>query len=257
MESRALMSIASIRAVNLPSAAQRKIVLPDNGHKLTQEGLPTFARNYVQTGIGNGGRAAVMVDTDGELYVAHVTGGGTVRAKAAPGGQVDLYLYGTNVDSILTIDPEPPSITRNNAHNFGTGTALQDSVLHVRNVNVVNGHIGQILGYKTATLSGSLTVMATSGPQSNVDRIAFYNILPGASIAVGGDLATLDVYSTLYLNGGPGILVGRDLDFLSTGQSLVLANGASILTGRDIGPFVQGAKGTGPGGSQARSSRAI
>lgn len=254
LESRSLMSVATFRAFHRrPPVARRHLALPlpDNNHRLIEGGLPTSPRNYVQTGVGNGGRAAVMVDTDGEIYVAHVTGGGTVRAKAAPGGKVDLYLYGTNVDSVLTIDPEPPSIFAGGAHQFATGTTLQDTLLHVRNIKVTNGHVSGILGYKTADLSGNLSVISNSGPQTNVDRIAFYNILPGASIAVGSDLDTLDVYNTLYLNGGPGIQVGRDLDFLSTGQTMILANGASLITGRDFGPFVQAAKGSGPGGSGA------
>lgn len=251
LESRCLLSTA--RALPRAEAAlRRNIALPDNAGKLSGEGLPLFSRSYVQTGVGNGGRAAVMVDTDGELYVAHVTGGGTVRAKAAPGGKVDLIVYGTNVDSVLTIDPEPPSITNNSAHQFANGTALQDGLLHVRNIRVVNGRINQVLGYRTADLSGKLDVSSGRlGAPSNVDRIAFFSILETASIRVSGDLNTLDVYNTLALNGGDGIVVGRDLNFLSVGQSLTLTGGASIVAMRDFGAFTQPAKGTGPAGSGA------
>src|SRR5262245_7890652 len=49
--------------------------------RLDQQGLPKSPRPFVQTGVANGGTAAVMIDTDGELYVGHLTGGGTVRAK--------------------------------------------------------------------------------------------------------------------------------------------------------------------------------
>lgn len=262
LESRTLMSVAAFRALrqapmlqrNLgpglrqPPAAWRNLVLPDNNHRLTKEGLPTSPRNYVQTNVANGGRAAVMVDTDGEIFVAHITGNGTVRARAVPGGKVDLFLYGTNVDTILTIDPELPTTSVGDAHQFATGTVIQDGLLHIRDINVVNGRVGSLLGYRTADLSGNISVIAPRGPQSDVNRIAFFNILPGASINVGADLDTLDVYNSMYLDGGPGIQAGRDLNFISVGQSAVLINGASIVSGRDLGPFDQPAKGTGPAG---------
>jgi hypothetical protein len=252
LESRQLMAVrpfAGGPGTLPPPAVRRNYVLPPTANHHTKEGLPMFARNYVQTGIGNGGRAAVMVDVDGELWAAHVSGGGTVRAKAVAGGLVDLFVYGTNPSSILTIDPEAPVQEKGGAHEFATGTALQDGLLHVRNITVANGQISEIAGYRTADVSGRILVdSGRIGPSVGVSRIAMYNLLPGASINVAGDLDTLDIYNTIYLNGGPGIQVGRDLNWFNTGQDLILANGASILVGRDIGLIAQEAKGTGEGG---------
>ncbi len=250
LEQRQVLSAASAHMAAL-AAAHRGPVHVISNMPLTKEGLPTAAQPYVQTGVGNGGRAAIMVDTDGELYAAHLTGGGTVRAKAIRGGQVDLYVYGSNVDSVLTIDPEYPSINTGTAHNFSSQTASQDGLIHIRNIIVTNGHIGQILGYQTATVSGLINVNPARATSSatNVDRIAFYNLLPGATINVGGDLNTLDVYHQAAFAGpGTGIHVGRDLNDMSVGMSLIMENGATMTVGRDLGQVTQSSKGTGPGG---------
>jgi hypothetical protein len=248
LEARWLM--AGGRAGTLPPPIVRQhLVLPQTGSPLTHNGLPTSATNYVQTGVANGGKAAVMIDTDGEIFVAHLTGGGTVRARAVPGGYVDLSLYGTTPQSILTIDPQGAPITKKDAHLLATGTVLQDGMIHIRNITVYNGQINQILGYRDATLSGNLLVPPNSlGSVLSIDRIAFYSLLPGASIEVPGDLQTLDIFNTAYLNGGVGVSVGRDLNSMSVGGDLTLANGAAVIAGRDIGLVAQVAKGSGPGG---------
>ncbi len=254
LEQRQVLSAASahVAAVAAMAAARhRGPVHVLSRVPLNKEGLPTATQPYVQTGVGNGGRAAIMVDTDGEVYVAHLQGGGTVRAKAAPGGQVDLYVYGSNVNSVLSIDPEYPSITKGTAHQFATQTAAQDGLIHIRNIFITDGHISQILGYQTATVSGLINVNpARAGtPATNVDRIAFYDFYPGATINVGADLNTLDVYhQAAFAGAGTGIHVARDLNDMTVGMSLILENGATMTIGRDLGQVGQAAKGTGPGG---------
>ncbi|HEU5118237.1 MAG TPA: hypothetical protein VFT74_16585 [Isosphaeraceae bacterium] len=250
LEQRQVLSAASAHVAAM-AAAHRGPVHVISNMPLSKEGLPQAPQPYVQTGVGNGGRAAIMVDTDGEVYAAHLTGGGTVRAKAVRGGQVDLYVYGSNVNSILTIDPEYPSITTGTAHSFSSQTATQDGLIHIRNIIVTNGHIGQILGYQTATVSGLINVNPARAASSatNVDRIAFYDFLPGATINVGGTLDTLDVYhQAAFAGAGTGIHVGLDLNDMTVGMSLILENGATMTVGRDLGQVVQAAKGTGPGG---------
>jgi hypothetical protein len=205
-------------------------------------------RNYVQTFVASGGKTAVLINTNGALYAVHVLGPGTVRAKAAPQGKVDLFLYGTNVNTTVSIDPTIPTPGQGTAHQFPTGTTLHDGLVQVRNVTVVNGKIGQILGYKTADLSGALVVASQNEPGPYVDRIAFNSLQPGASIEVPGTLFTLDVYNSIFLDGGTGIAIGQDLDAMNVGTTLSLVNGASVRVGRDLGAVVQQAKGSGPVG---------
>ncbi|GIW89428.1 MAG: hypothetical protein KatS3mg108_3752 [Isosphaeraceae bacterium] len=213
-----------------------------------QSGLPQSPKPYVQTGVLSGGAGAMIVDVDGELWTAIVTGGGTVRAKAAPDGRVDLTLFGTRPNSVLSINPSNPTPGREDAHRFAYGTGIQDGLVHVRNITVVNGRINQIVGYKTATLSGTLKVALPGSPKPEVDRVALYELRPGAAVEIAGDLNTLDVFNTVTLVGGRGIRIGRDLNWFNTGGTLNLQDGAAILVGRDIGLAPQGAKGTGPAG---------
>ena len=250
LESRELMATIPSQ---LPAAAFRNFVFPNNSGRINQNGIPTSPKPYVQTGVALAGRTAAVIDTDGEVYAVNLTGGGTVRAQAAPGGQVDLFLYGTNSTSTLTIDPKSSPPANNSAHGFPAGSVIHDGLLQVRNVRVFSGMISQILGYRTANLHGRLDATPRfGGSGSSISRIAFDNILPGSSIYAIEDLNTLDVANTLYLNGPQdGLFIGRDFNFLSTGQDVILANGASIFAGRDLGAIDQGAKGTGPssGGS--------
>jgi hypothetical protein len=214
----------------------------------TPDNLPKSPRAYVQTGVANGGRAAAMIDTDGEVWIAHLVGGGVVRAKAAPRGQVDLILYGTSVVSDLTIDPSSSSFDEGTAHVIPRGIGDHDSLLHIRNITVLNGKINSILGYRTADISGHIRVVGRNLPNPRVSRIAFYALRPGASIEVVGDLNTLEIFDAATLSGGPGIQVGRDLNWFNIGSTLTLEKGASITTGRDIGLTAQPAKGSGLAG---------
>jgi hypothetical protein len=81
-----------------------------------------------------------------------------------------------------------------------------------------------------------------------VDRIAFLSVLPGASIATGGDLNTLDILTEANFSNSSGLYVGRDLNSFSVGGNLTFSNGASFNVARDVGLVPQAAKGTGPAG---------
>jgi hypothetical protein len=156
----------------------------------------------------------------------------------------------------LTIDPAAPTPGVNTAHDFPLGSVHHDNLLHIRNITVKNGRIGQILGYKTADVSGEINLLGKDQTGPVVDRIAFFSLLGGASIKTPGDLNTLDIYNTISINTGPGIRIGRDLNWMYVGSDLNLQNGSSILIGRDLGLKQQGAKGTGfPGqGAQIRGN---
>lgn len=201
--------------------------------------------------VANGGRDAVVTDVDGEQYRITATNDGflgigpTVRARPAPGGRVDLIVYGSTADSELEINPIPhPTRIRGQAHQFPHGSTIHDGLLHVRSINVTSGRIGQILAYRTADLSGPILVSDTTP----VDRIAFSDLLPGASIITGGDLNTFNVLNNLTLGGGPGISIGRDLNWLNVGGTVTLQDGSSFVVVRDIGLNNQPPKGTDPGG---------
>jgi hypothetical protein len=203
----------------------------------------------------NGGRAVIITDVDGSQFEVTVTSAlqvtgtpavtlGTVRARRMPGGRVGLTVFGTTADSILAINPVTKSPVKGNAHDFASGQAANDRVLNIGEVRIVSGSIGQVVGYHSANLSGPIIAPNVTP----VNRIAFENLLPGAAIAVGGDLNTLDVLQNIDLEGGPGIQVGRDLNWINAGGNLTLATGSSLIVGRDLGLFPQPAKGTGPAG---------
>jgi hypothetical protein len=245
LESRVLLShLLFPQTANIPGQPLPAIHLNHSVGRTDR--IPQAPRNYVQTFVAAGGKVSVLINTDGALFAVHVLGPGTVRAKAAPQGKVDLFLYGTNVDTTVSIDPELPTPGQNTAHQFPTGTTLQNGVVQVRNITVLDGKIGQILGYKTADVSGTVAVVGQNQPGPYVDRIAFNSLQPGASIQVPGTLFTLDIYSSVSLDGGQGIAIGQDLDAMNVGGTLALVNGASIRIGRDLGAVPQQAKGTGP-----------
>jgi hypothetical protein len=168
---------------------------------------------------------------------------GKIRAYAMPDGKVGIILDGTNENTELTISEVSRFQQKGYAHSYAYGDAYRDHLMNVGQITVNTGQIGSILGFHTATLSGPLISSGTTP----VNRIAFQSILPGASIAVGGDLDTLDVYDELTLDGGTGIQVGRDLNLLNVGSNLTLNNGASVVIGRDLGLVLQPPKGTGTG----------
>ncbi|HWE38373.1 MAG TPA: hypothetical protein VG406_17510 [Isosphaeraceae bacterium] len=226
---------------------------------------PVLARTALE------GRGVIITDSTGERFRVFVTdfpftsdGGPTMQARPAPNGQVDLYIYGATPNTTLEVDPLPHNgvqispqgiqngtpqfgltYTRMFLRNFPQGTKNHDGLLHIRNIIVPNGTLGSILAYRTASLSGSLILPGTTP----VDRIALEAVNPGATIATGGDINTLDIFDNLSLSGaGTGLSVGRDLNWMSVGGNVTATDGANFLVGRDVGLVAQPAKGTDTGG---------
>lgn len=202
---------------------------------------PTAA---IQSFTFNGGKGVRVENSAGEFFDIHVTGPGVVRAFPMSGGRALIRVDGTAADSVLSIDPAkiPPYV--GGAHRFSFGQTTHNQILQVGGIQVTSGVISQILAYRTADLSGPVVVGGTGA----VDRIAFNNLLPGASIGTGGDLNTLDVLNNVTLDSGQGIFAGRDLNWFNIGGNVTLTNGASLFASRYIGLTAQGAKGTDPGG---------
>jgi hypothetical protein len=209
----------------------------------------------LQFQTANGGRAVVITDVDGAQFEVTVTSdlqtadphqitAGVVRAHALPGGKVAITAFGTTVDSIVAINPLVKRRAKGGAHNFAAGQAVNDSILHIGSIKIASGKVSEIVGYRSADLSGPVSVLAKTA----INRIAFESLLPGASITTGGDLNTLDVLNSINLAGGPSITVGRDLNWINTNGDLTLNTGSSLIVGRDIGLVAQAAKGTGPPG---------
>jgi hypothetical protein len=217
------------------------------------------------------GRSVIVTDSTGERFRVFVTdypftsdGGPTVQVRPVPNNQVDIYVYGATPNTTLQIDPLPHNtvqispqgvqmntpqlgltFSRRFLNTFATGTKSHDGLLHIRNIIVPNGTLGDILAFRTASLSGSLILPGTTP----VDRIALEAVNPGATIATGGDINTLNVFDNLTLSGsGTGLSVGRDLNWLTVGGNVTATNGANIIVGRDIGLVAQPAKGTDTGG---------
>jgi hypothetical protein len=247
LETRRLLSAASARRAAIQQKRDQV-----RAERLELRSVKTSQFNTahnVKIGVANGGKAAVITDTDGEVYVIRVSGSGFVRARAVRGGLVDIDLFSTNNKTVVTIDPQAPLQVDGTAHQFQPGAARQDDLLHVRDVTVANGRIAQILGYKTADVSGAITVMgAAPSAAPTVTRIAFFSLLPGASVQTRGDLNTLTIFNDITLDTGPGIRIGRDLNWLLVGADITLTNGASIIAARDIGLAPQGPKGSAIGG---------
>jgi hypothetical protein len=221
LESRFLLSHGTVSA-----AASHRVIFPISAH--------TF----------NGGLGVRVRNTAGEFFDIHIAGGGVVRAFPMSGGRTRIVVNGSNVNSTLSIDPANIPAVRGDAHSFAANRVNQNGVLAVGEIDIVSGKIFQVLGYRTASLSGPLVI----GGNSVVDRIAFESILPGASIGTGNDLNTLDVYNSATFDGGTGLYVGQDLNWFNIGGSLNIINGANFFAARDIGLQAQPAKGTDPGG---------
>lgn len=198
----------------------------------------------IQARIAFGGKIAKIRDTDLELYDVVVIGPGHVRASPMSGGRVKLVLDGTDASTIVAVNPSARHFRKGNAHHYPPGAKTGDKVLHVGDIQVSSGTIGQILAYQTAELDGKITALSTAA----VDRIAFYSLQPGAAIVTGGDLNTLNAFKDLNIGGGPGISVGRDLNWLLVGGDLNVGSGSTFAVGRDIGLSIQAAKGSDPGG---------
>ena len=232
---------------------------------------PAFNKGVADTQTAAGGASVVVATPNGNRFRVSIvladntygsgltsqTGGtgtnvvpsaklqavGTVRAYAMPGGKVGLIVDGTNAQSALQIDPLPQTQRKGYAHSFAYGQAGRTHILNIGSLNVTSGQIGQILGFHSADLSCPLVV----GGSTTVDRIAFNSLQPGAAIAVGATLNTLDIAQGVNLTSGQGIQVGRDLNLFNVGQDLNLTNGASLTVERFMGLVPQPPKGTGDG----------
>ena len=214
----------------------------------------TTRRFHVTVQVGNHGKIAEVFDQQGQKFDIILTGPGVVIASPMPNNQVKIVVNGTNQASTLEIDPTQLKPVLHGAHSFPTfptPSSQQSGVLNVGELDVTTGNIFDILAYRTANLTGPLTVLGTNP----VDRIALNAVQPGASIRVGtpppavgasgqGDLDTLDVFTNVTLTSGPGIIVGRDLNGIQVGGTLTLENGANVLVGRYVGLTPNLPKGT-------------
>lgn len=204
------------------------------------------SRNIVATSAA-GGMGTLIQDIDGEYWVAWLNNPleprsvpGTIRAFPDTGGRVKLVVDGTTENTELIIEPYARIRPRNQAHQFSAQVGRQDNLLHVSDIMVSSGKLNSVLGYRTADLSGVLTIAS----DSPVSRIALSSIQPGASIIVGGDLNTLNVFNSAVFDGGAGLRVGRDLNQMTVYGDFEFRNGAQFTVGRDIGLTAQPAKGT-------------
>jgi len=194
-----------------------------------------------QAGASTSAAAASQVSQQSASYPQPI---GTVRAYPMAGGKVGIIVDGSTQNTDLTINPLGQSQRKGFAHSFAYGESNRDHVLNVGQITVNSGQIGAIEGFQDTDLSGPLVASGTAA----IDRIAFLNILPGASITTGGDVNTLDVLDGIDLSGaGTGISIGRDLNLLNVGTNIQLSDGATFAIGRNLGLVSQAPKGTGTG----------
>jgi hypothetical protein len=212
-----------------------------------------FPPLHIQT--AHNGSQVDITTPQGQSFIVSLTNknepgvveAGTVQAFYMGNGEFGLTLKGTSLQSDLQINPVIDHRFKGSAHTFNTKQSNYTNLLNIGEINVVNGTIGDIEGYKTAVLSGPLIAAAPTP----IDRIAFDEIAPGASIITGGDVDTLDVFDSVALSGaGTGIVIGRDLNFFDAFGNVTVGNGAVFNVGRDVGLTEQPPKGTGPGPGQ-------
>jgi hypothetical protein len=206
----------------------------------------TLATNIAEGANGQGGVSTPLATTQqvSQQAARYPQPIGTVRAYPMPGGRVGIIVDGSTLNTELSINPLGIPQKKGFAHSFAYGEANRGNILNIGQITINSGSIGGILGYQSAVLSGPLV---SNGPGA-IDRIAFAQLLPGASITVGGDLNTLDVLTSANLSGpGTGIIVGRDLNLFNVGGNLQLSNGAVVSIGRNLGLVPQPPKGTGTG----------
>lgn len=199
-----------------------------------------YPAGHIQTAFG--GQAVDITTSTGQSFFV-VVSTGQVRAYAMPGGRFGLTVSGTDNQSILSINPIIDSKVAHTGHVQNNRQSAYNGMINIGAINITDGQINSVLGYKTAVLSGPLFAFGTNP----IDRIAFDQIAPGASIITGGDVNTLDVFGSVILSGaGTGINIGRDLNTMNVGGDLDIANGAFMNVTRYVGLTPQPAKGTGP-----------
>ncbi|HEY2154873.1 MAG TPA: hypothetical protein VGH33_04540 [Isosphaeraceae bacterium] len=200
-----------------------------------------YPAGHIQTAFN--GQAVDITTQTGESFYISVTNGGTIRAFAMPGDKYGLKLLGTNNQSVVTINPVVDSQVVHTAHTFNTRQTAYTGLINIGSIAVATGQVDDILGYKTAILSGPLIATGTNP----IDRLAFYSLAPGANIITGGDVDTMDIWTGITLSGAnTGVNIGRDLNFLSTNGDILIGNNANFVIGRDVGLTAQLAKWTGP-----------
>lgn len=231
LESRFMLSTASVSVQTLPLGP-----------------VPLGDTTQIQARVAFGGKVAKIRDTDLELYNVDLLGNGRVRAVPMSGGRVELIVDGSDASTVIGVNPVGRKFHKGTAHIFPPRAALGDNLLHIGEIKVTSGKIGEILANQTADLSGPIVVAGTAP----VDRIALFALKPGASIITGGDLNTLDVFNNLSLGGSTGIVVGRDLNWMQVGGNITIGPGSTFTVNRDIGLILQPAKGSDPGGQGAR-----
>lgn len=200
----------------------------------------------VRTFVVDGGKGVRILDGRHDAFDVRLTGPGTVTARPTRDGLVRIIARGTDATTEMVINPVDPSRARylGQAHTFNPVFGVGDNILDVEDIEIRSGKIGQILGFRTANLFGTIDIQN----DSPIDRIAFNRLMPGATITTVGNLNTLDVFVDATLSGaGTGLLIGKDLNLLNVGGNLTIQNGANIIAGRDLGNTPQAAKGTGTG----------
>ncbi len=206
----------------------------------------TLATN---TAEGTNGQLGATTATDAAALTAQQSTRfpqpiGTVRAYPMPGGKVGIIVDGSTQNTDLTVNPLGQPQKKGFAHSYAYGESNRGHVLNVGQITINSGQIGAILGFQDTQLSGPLVSNGTT----SIDRVALQSIAPGASITVGGDINTLDVFNGIDLSGaGTGIFVGRDINLLNVGGDIQLSNGAVFSIGRNLGLVNQPPKGTGTG----------
>ncbi len=206
----------------------------------------TLATNTAEGANGQNGAASTTESTalTSQQSATYPQPIGTVRAYPMSGGRVGIIVDGSTQNTELAINPLGLPQKKGFAHSFAYGESNRGHVLNIGQITINSGEIGAILGFQDANLSGPLVSAGTGA----IDRIAFENILPGASITTGGDVNTLDVLDSASLSGaGTGIFIGRDLNLLNIGGTLTLSGGAQFSIGRNLGLVSQPPKGTGTG----------
>jgi hypothetical protein len=206
----------------------------------------TLATNTAEGQVGQAGAtspttATALVASQSASYPQPI---GTVRAYPMSGGRVGIIVDGSTSNTDLTINPLGEPQKKGYAHSFAYGESNRIHLLNVGQLTVNSGNIGAIEGFQDTELSGPLVASGTAA----INRLAFYSILPGASITTGGDVNTLDVLNEISLSGaGTGINIGRDLNLLNVGGGITLADDANFTIGRNVGLVPQPPKGTGTG----------
>jgi hypothetical protein len=193
-----------------------------------------------------GGKGVRIQDGNGSAFNVIVdTGPGTVRGKVNADGTFDITVLGSSAATSLVINPLRPVGKIGKAHTFDPTLGIGDEILELGDIRVVTGKIGNILGYRTANLNGSILL----DNDSPINRIALNRLRPGSLIQTTGDLDSLNVFVDADLAGeGTGIDVGRDLNWFSVGGNLTINDGAVLNTDRDLGLTGQLPKDSDPGG---------